>query len=57
MTRLVSHAYCESWGGFWLQGEAALQTHHFRDVNPQPVSLAVIPQNKEKIIMDYPPSS
>ena len=34
--------HCESGEGLWLQGEAALQMHIFRDTDPQPV----IPQNK-----------
>ena len=44
--------HCESGEGLWLQGEAALQMHSFRDADPQPV----FPQNS-KIIMEYPPSS
>ena len=28
-------AHCESGEGLWLQGEAALQTHSFRDAEPQ----------------------
>ena len=40
-----SHAcHCESREGLWLQGEAALQVHSFRDTDPQPV----IPPNKKK---------
>ena len=44
--------HCESWEGLWLQEEAALQMHSFRDADPQPV----IPQNPKKI-MEYPPNS
>ena len=43
---------CESKEGLWLQGEAAFETHSFRDAEPQPV----IPQHDEKII-NYLPSS
>ena len=34
-TLLTDH--CESWEGLWLQGEAASQTHSFRDAEPHPV--------------------
>ena len=30
--------HCESGEGLWLQGEAALQTHSFRDADPEPVN-------------------
>ena len=29
--------HCEAGEGYWLQGEAALQAHSFRDADPQPV--------------------
>ena len=29
--------HCEAGEGYWLQGEAALQEHSFRDADPQPV--------------------
>ena len=38
------HVHCESGEGLWLQGEAALQTHSFRNADPQPV----IPPNGKK---------
>ena len=37
-------AHCESGEGLWPQGEAALQTHSFRDAEPHPV----IPQIAKK---------
>ena len=37
-------AHCESGEELWLQGEAALQVHSFRDSDPQPV----IPPNEKK---------
>ena len=40
--------HCESGEGLWLQGEAALQKHSFKDADPQPV----IPQNKKIDIME-----
>ena len=43
---LVSAVHCESREGLWLQGEAAFETHSFRDAEAQPV----IPQNDKKII-------
>ena len=36
-------AHCEAGEGNWLQGEAALQTHSFRDADPRPV----IPKNRK----------
>ena len=36
--------HCDSGEVIWLQGEAALQTHSFRDADPQPVVL----QNAKK---------
>ena len=42
----------ESGEGLWLQGEATLQTHSFRDADPQPVIL-----HNSKMIMEYLPSS
>ena len=44
--------HCESKEGLWLQGEAAFETHSFRDAEPQPM----ITQNDNKIIY-YLPSS
>ena len=44
--KVVSFQHCESKEGLWLQGEAAFETHSFRDTEPQPVN----PQNDEKII-------
>ena len=29
--------HCEAGEGYWLQGEAALKAHSFRDADPQPV--------------------
>ena len=29
--------HCESGEGLWIEGEAALQTHSFRDAEPHPV--------------------
>ena len=34
---LISFRHCEAGEGNWLQGEAALQAHSFRDADPQPV--------------------
>ena len=36
--------HCESGEGPWLYGEAAIQTHSFRDTDPQ----EVIPPNEKK---------
>ena len=33
----ISLRHCEAGEGYWLQGEAALQAHSFRDADPQPV--------------------
>ena len=42
--------HCESGEGLWLQGEAVLQMHSFRDADPQPV----IQQNNNNKIMQFP---
>ena len=48
-----SHAlHCESREGLWLQGEAAFETHSYRDAEPQ----SVIPLNEEKILKCLPSS-
>ena len=44
-------AHCESREGLWLQGEAAFETHSFRDAESQPVI-----QQKDKKIINCLPS-
>ena len=44
MGKCPKASHCESGEMPWLQGEAALQTHSFRDADPQPV----IPPNEKK---------
>ena len=39
---IMAGIHCEAGEGYWLQGEAVLQAHSFRDSDPQPV----IPKNK-----------
>ena len=39
--------HCESGEGIWLQGEAALEAHGFRDAEPHPVILANAKNNYE----------
>ena len=41
-------SHCESGEELWLQGEATLETHSFRDADPQPV----VPQNEKKTILN-----
>ena len=33
----ICPVHFEAGGGYWLQGEAALQAQSFRDADPQPV--------------------
>ena len=42
---LSSLWHCESGNGLWLQGEAVLHMHSFRDAEPQPV---IPPNAKQK---------
>ena len=48
----IGPPHCEFGEGLWLQGEAALQTHSFRDADPQ----QVIPLKENKTI-EFLPSS
>ena len=37
LTTVAQVDHCEAGEGYWLQGEAGLQAHSFRDADPQPV--------------------
>ena len=39
---LMTNTHCEAGEGYWLQGEAAMQAHSFKDADTQPV----IPKKK-----------
>ena len=49
MSSVICHVHCESRDGLWLQGEAALQLHSFRDAQPH----HVIPPNEKKYLGMY----
>ena len=51
------HCHCESWEGLFLQGEAALQKHSFREAEPQPVFRQNAKKNYEMTPMQLRPDT